>query len=151
MDARSAPKRVLAAHLPNQLTDFLRHRWAAALAAANLPSPKQSKSLAVPSDDGSRFDDAKSRTPVGPGSTKPSPQEPVESIQFRLLHRTLQHAKLVAESQDLKLQCRSSAEDRQCGRKQCRYHGGRRELTENAQLPLYQADLNLREPQFRPR
>jgi hypothetical protein len=72
VDTRSAPKRVLAAHLPNQLTDFLRHRWAAALAAANLPSPKQSKSLAVPSDDGSRFDDAKSRTPVGPGSTKPS-------------------------------------------------------------------------------
>src|SRR5450759_2866250 len=61
--------------------------------------------------------------------------------------RGMQHAKLVAESQDLKLQCRSSAEDRQCGRKQCRYHGGRRELTENAQLPLYQADLNLREPQ----
>src|SRR5665811_175556 len=54
VDARSAPKRVLAAHLPNQLTDFLRHRRAAALAAANLPSPKQSKSLAVPSDDGLR-------------------------------------------------------------------------------------------------
>src|SRR5665647_1322103 len=73
VDARSAPKRVFAAHLPNQLTDFLRHRRAAALAAANLPSPKQSKSLAVPSYDGSRFDDAKSRAPFGRGPTKAKP------------------------------------------------------------------------------
>jgi hypothetical protein len=57
----------------------------------------------------------------------------------------LQHAKLMAESQDLKLQCRSSAEDRQGGGEQCRYHGGQRQLAENAQLPLYQADLNSRE------
>ena len=40
-----------------------------------------------------------------------------------------------------------SAKERQRGGEQCRYHGGQRELTENAQLPLYQADLNLREPQ----
>src|SRR5664279_1669677 len=120
VDTRSAPERVLAAHLPNQLTDFLRHRRAAALAAANLPSPKQSKSLAVPSYDGSRFDDAKSRAPFGPGSTKPSPQEPVEPAQFWLLDRALHHAKLMAESQDLKLQRRSSAEDRHYGREQCR-------------------------------
>ena len=60
VDARSAPKRILAAHLPNQLTDFQRHRRATALAAANFPSPKQSKSLAVPRDDGCRCDDAKS-------------------------------------------------------------------------------------------
>src|SRR5450759_4597672 len=73
VDARSAPKRVLAAHLPNQLTDFLRHRRSAALAAVNFPSPKQSKSRAVPSYDGSRFDDAKSRAPFVPDSTKPSP------------------------------------------------------------------------------
>jgi len=73
VDARSAPKRVLAAHLPNQLTDFLRHRRAAALASANFPSPKQAKSLAVPRYDGLGFDDAKSRAPFVPDSTKPSP------------------------------------------------------------------------------
>src|SRR5664279_2327493 len=33
VDARRAPKRVLAAHLPNQSTNSVRHRWAAALAA----------------------------------------------------------------------------------------------------------------------
>src|SRR5260370_24652604 len=43
--------------------------------------------------------------------------------------------------------CRSSARERQRGGEQCRDHGGQRQLTENAQLPLYQVDLNLREPQ----
>jgi hypothetical protein len=60
VDARSAPKRVVAAHLPNQFTDFLRYWRSPALAAANFPGPKQSKSLAVPRDDGVRFDDAQS-------------------------------------------------------------------------------------------
>src|SRR5450759_4683015 len=73
VDARSAPNRVLAAHLPNQLTDFLRHRRSAALAAVNFPSPKQSKSRAVPSYDGSRFDDAKSRAPFDPSPHKAKP------------------------------------------------------------------------------
>src|SRR5215471_19308229 len=103
------------------------------LAAPDLRSPEQSESFALPSYDGCRFDDAPSRAPFGAGSTKPSPQEPVEPVQFRLLDRTLQHAKLVAEDQDLKLQRRSSAEDRQRGGEQCRYHGGQRELTESAQ------------------
>ena len=48
-----------------------------------------------------------------PDSTKPSPQEPVEPVQFRLLDRALHHAKLVVESQDLKPQRRSSSKSRQ--------------------------------------
>src|ERR1039457_5402617 len=85
---RGAPNRVLAAHLPNQLTDFLRHRRAAALASANFPSPKQSKSLAVPRYDGLRFDDAKSERH---SSQTPQNQahRPIEPIQFRSLHRAL--------------------------------------------------------------
>src|SRR5258708_18356709 len=39
---------------------FLRHRWATALAAADLPGPEPSGSFAAPRDDGFRFDDAKS-------------------------------------------------------------------------------------------
>jgi arylsulfatase A-like enzyme len=49
------------------------------LAAADFPGPEQSESFAVPSYDGCRFDDAQSRAPFGPGSTKPSPQAPVQS------------------------------------------------------------------------
>ena len=120
VDARSAPKRILATHPPNQFTGFLGHRWAAGLAAADFPSPEQSKSLAVPRDDGIRFDDAQSRAPFGPGSTKPSPQAPVESIELRLLHRALQYAKLVAEGDDLKLQRCPRLKNRQRGGEQCR-------------------------------
>src|SRR4029077_10778395 len=82
VDARSAPKRILAAHPPNQFTDFLRHRWAAGLAAADFPGPEQSESFAVPCGDGCRFDDAQSRAPFGPDPTKPSPQAPIESIEL---------------------------------------------------------------------
>ena len=46
--ARSAPKWVLAAHLPNQFSDPLRHCRASGLPAADLPSPEQTVSFAVP-------------------------------------------------------------------------------------------------------
>jgi hypothetical protein len=55
VDARSAPNRVLAAHLPDQFRDFLRHRWPADLAAADLPSPIHWESFEVPKI--SRFPD----------------------------------------------------------------------------------------------
>jgi hypothetical protein len=80
--------------------------------------PSKSKTVGIPAvarDDGIRFDDVQNRAPLGPGFTKPAPQAPVESIQLRLLHRTLQHAKLMAESPDLELQYRSSAKGRQRG------------------------------------
>ena len=80
---------------------------------ADFPGSEKSESFAVPSDDGGRFDDAQIRAPFGPGSTKPSPQAPVESIQLRLLHRALQYAELMAEADDLKLQCRPSSKNRQ--------------------------------------
>jgi hypothetical protein len=147
VDARSAPKRVVAAHLPNQFSDFLRHCRASGLPAADLPSPEQPVCFAVPGNHGIRFHDVECRAPRGPGSTKPRPQHPVEPVQFRFLHGALQNAQLMAKREDLKLQCRSSSEKRQrCG-KQCRQHGRRTELSASAQLPLYQPDPNLRETQ----
>ena len=94
-----------------------------------LSKPKTVETLAAPRDDGVRFDDAQSRAPLVPGCTKPSPQEPVEPIELRSVHRALQYAKLVAEGDDLKLQCRSSSKSRHRGRKQRRQYGRRRELT----------------------
>ena len=41
MDARRAPKRILAAHLPNQLANLFRHRWTPGLAVTNFPCPEQ--------------------------------------------------------------------------------------------------------------
>jgi hypothetical protein len=127
VDARCAPKRVLPAHLPNQPADFLRRRRAAALTAANFPIPKQAKTSAVPRDDGFGIDDAQSRAPSVPNSTKPSPQEPVAPIEVRSLHRALQYAQLVAEGDDLKLQYRSRSKSRHGGRRQRRQYDRRRE------------------------
>ena len=42
----------------------------------------------------------------------------VHAGQFRSLHRTLEYAELVAESEDLKLSCRSSSKERERGREQ---------------------------------
>jgi hypothetical protein len=59
------------------------------------------------------------RAPRGPCSTKPGPQYAVEPVQFRLLHGALQHAKLMPKREDLKLQCRSSLENRLQRPKEC--------------------------------
>src|SRR5258708_37856083 len=48
VDAGRAPKRILAAHLANQLANLFRHRWAPGLAVTNFPCPEQPEALAVP-------------------------------------------------------------------------------------------------------
>src|ERR1035441_4684889 len=120
VDTRRAPSRVLAAHRADQFPNLLRNRRSAGPTVANLPSPKQSKSSAVPRYDGVGFDEAQCGPPAVPDSTKPGPQEPVEPIELRSLHRALQHAKLVAEGDDFKLQCRPRSKNRQHRREQCR-------------------------------
>ena len=40
VDARCTPKWILAAHLPNQLADFFRHRRTPGLAMTNFPGPE---------------------------------------------------------------------------------------------------------------
>src|SRR5260370_28581087 len=88
MDARRTPKRVVAAHLANQFAYFLRHGRATGLAAPDLPSPEQSESFAVPSYDGCRFDDAQSRGPFGPGSTKPRREARISSCNAARVRKT---------------------------------------------------------------
>ena len=40
VDAGRAPERILAAHPPNQMADFFRHRWAPGLAMTDFPRPE---------------------------------------------------------------------------------------------------------------
>ena len=65
MDARSTPTRVGEAHLPDQIANFRRYRWAT-FATPTLPSPIEAKSLAMPGDDGLRLDKDQRRTPIVP-------------------------------------------------------------------------------------
>ena len=103
VDAGRAPKRILAAHLPNQLANLFRHRWASGLAVTNFPGPEQLEALAVPANDGFRSDDHQGRSPVDPNLAQPRPEESIGGAQFRPLHRATQDAELVAERDVLKL------------------------------------------------
>ena len=132
MDARSAPKRMFAAHPPNQLTDFLRHRRAAALAVTNFPCPDQG------------------RLPANPELGQSCPEESICGGQLRSFDRALQDAELVAQSNDLKLKGRSGAEQHRKSREQCCENRGWIESTEDGQLSLYQPNRDLREPQCNP-
>ena len=147
VDARSAPKRILSAHPPNQFTDFLRLRRAAALATENLPRPQQPKALAVPADHGLWLNDHKSRAPGHPELGQSCPEESICGGQLRSFDLALQDAELVAKSKDLTLKGRSGAEQRRKRREQCCENGGWRESTEDGQLPLYQPNRDFREPQ----
>src|SRR5215471_2439944 len=73
VDARGAPKRVVAAHLPYQFSNFHRYGRAPGLPAADLPSPEQAESFAVPGNHGIRFYDAECRAPPRPTLHKARP------------------------------------------------------------------------------
>src|SRR6266851_2454080 len=83
MDAGRAPKRILSAHLPNQLADFFRHRWAPGLAMTNFPGPEEPEALAVPANDGFGLDDDQGRSPIAPSFAQPRPEESIGGRRFR--------------------------------------------------------------------
>ena len=58
VNARSAPKGILAAHPEDQFSGLLRDRRAAAgLPAPDLPGPEQPEAFPMPGNDGFRLDD----------------------------------------------------------------------------------------------
>ena len=109
MDARRSPKRVVAAHLANQLASFDRHAGAAATPMTGFPCPKQAESGSVPSDDRLRFDNDQGRAPAPPSGCQTCPEEPVRSGQLRPLDRALEHIELVAQSKHLHLKGSTAA------------------------------------------
>ena len=115
VDAWCTPKRIGAAHLPNQLADFFRHRWAPGSAMTDFPGPEQPEALAVSANDGFRFDDHQGRPPIGPKFAQPNPEEPIGGRQFGPLYGATQHAKLVPEREVLQLECGSGLERRRNG------------------------------------
>ena len=103
MNVGSSPKRIFAAQRADQLANLFRHRWAARLAAANLPSPEQTKALAMPAHDSGGFHDEHTKLPTLPDAAKPRPQDAISRGQLRALHRPLQDADLMTERENLKL------------------------------------------------
>jgi hypothetical protein len=69
--------------------------------------------LAFPmlSDHGLGLDDDECGAPLSPHSAQPSPEEPVEWCQLRLLHRTMQNAELMPKRKVFQLESGSGFED----------------------------------------
>jgi hypothetical protein len=85
VDARCAPERILAAHLSDQLAHLFGNRWPAGLAVTNFPCPEQAEALAVPGNDGLRFDDDQGRSPIAPNFAQPGRRFSVDSHNDRIL------------------------------------------------------------------
>ena len=103
VDARRAPKRIVAAHLANQFPCFLADRRSSRLAAAHFPGPEPPKPLTLPVDHRLRFHDHQGRPPVGPVPRQPGPEKSIRGGQSRSLHRALQNVELMAKSEHLNL------------------------------------------------
>jgi len=101
----------------------------------------------MPRNDGVRLDDHQRRSPSRPDPREPYPEEPVRQCQPRSLHGPLQDAQLVTECQDVKLQSRAAAEHQDNGREEGGEYAPGRQSMEEAQVIVYQSDLDLREPQ----
>jgi hypothetical protein len=112
MNTRSTPARVGEAHLPNQIANFRRYRWATFITTLTLPIPIQSEAFAVPGDNSFRFDKEQRRSPVVPQTGEPSPQGAVSPTETELMPtaRTLQDQELMPESENLCLQNSASSE-----------------------------------------
>jgi hypothetical protein len=105
MDARSSPARVGETHFPDEIPNFIGYRGSS-FKMTTLPSPIEAKSLAMPGDDGLRFDKEQCRTPIVPQPREPNPQDTVSPIEAELVKtaRTLQDQELMPESKNLCLQ-----------------------------------------------
>ena len=109
MDARRSLKRVVAAHLANQLASFDRHAGATATPMTRFPRPKQAAAVSVPSDDCLRFDNDQGSAPAPPSGCQTCPEEPVRSAQLRPLDRAFENIQLVSQSKHLHLKGRTAA------------------------------------------
>src|SRR6266567_5277454 len=107
-----SPGWVRAAHQTDQIAYVFRNRRTPALAMPDLPCPKKAKAFPVPSDNGLGLDDDECGAPVRPHSAQPSPEEPVEGCQLRLLHRAMQNAQLVPERKVFQLESGSGFKER---------------------------------------
>src|SRR5262245_63056205 len=147
VDTWSTPQRVLSVHPSDKRPNVCRNGWSAHTAAPRLPRPEHPETDAMPGNDGVRLDDHQRRSPSRPDPREPYPEEPVRQCQPRSLHGPLQDAQLVTECQDVKLQSRAAAEHQDNGREEGGEYAPGRQSMEEAQVIVYQSDLDLREPQ----
>ena len=105
MNSRGSQEGIIFTHRADELTNLLGYPGSSRLALPAFPGPKQSKSLAMPSDDGFRFNNDKGRAPLWPIAKEPNPEEAVPRSKFWAVGGTLQDDDLVSQSEDFGLEC----------------------------------------------
>ena len=104
MNSRGSQEGIIFTHRADELTNLLGYPGSSRLALPAFPGPKQSKSLAMPSDDGFRFNNDKGRAPLWPIAKEPNPEESIPGSEFWAMGGTLQDDDLVSQSENLGLE-----------------------------------------------
>src|SRR5215813_10066175 len=103
VDAGRTPERVGYAHIPNQLTDLRRNPRPSA-APPGSPTPKRSKSSAVPANHGLGPDDCQCVYDSRNEAIQPNEHQSVEGSEGKSLWGVApQHIELLPENQNLRL------------------------------------------------
>jgi len=96
VNSRRPPSRVLTTQSPDENSNLgidLRppHRF-----RPRFPSPVESETLLVPSDDSLRLNDEENRAPIGPELGEPNPENPIAIPQLRSFGRMFENRELLA-------------------------------------------------------
>src|SRR5260370_41701354 len=73
VDPWCTPRRILSAHLADQISDLTGNDGSSRLAVPHLPGPEKTKALAMPGHDRLGLDDGQRRAPVAPHAGQPDP------------------------------------------------------------------------------
>ncbi len=100
MNLRGSPGRVLFGQTSDQTPDFLRDRRPPA-ARSRPPTPVQTKTGAVPADDGFRLHDDEEVGPPRAETAQRSPEQPIKGVQRWARPLALQYGDLLAQGEHL--------------------------------------------------
>ena len=110
MDPGRTPERVLVGYAPDEIADLVGGAWPSSM--STLPSPIETKALAVPPDDRLGLNNREWLAPVPPDAGKHDPEEAVAILQADPGSRALQDIELVVQSEILKGKATSGSEER---------------------------------------
>ena len=100
----SAPQRIGAAHLPDQVDGIWADCLAPRFTRSAFPTPEEPEPGAMPLNDSARLNEAESDLPIRPGLREPSPEGAVQRGQARAFVATAEDQDLVPQSEVLKKQ-----------------------------------------------
>ena len=99
VDLGGSPIRVFFGQASDQAADFIGN-LRPPTARSRAPSPVETETLAMPADDGFRFDEDEDVGPAGPDAVQGDPEEPVERVQRRPRPFPLENGELLSQGEN---------------------------------------------------